>query len=230
MAQIGEFSFIIANLGRTAGVTTGALYPIAVAVSSVTTFLTPYLLRSAHTVTALLSRFSPRPLVTFATFYTAWLSRLTHHTTGSREVQSLFLRLILYLAATMVLFVATWSVARPLASPLPVILPRQTELLQWGIAALVTLPLLFIIGRTLESLTQNITASLLRRSETGTPRENGLVRNSLRFIFGWIAAVFVLAAGVPVLPPLVPQLMEILGLLATTFFFWESLVRFHSRI
>ena len=95
MAQIGEFSFIIANLGRTSGVTGATLYPIAVIVSSVTTFLTPYLLRSAHAVTALLGRFSPRPLVTFATFYIAWLSRLTDRRAGSRTVQSVSLRLIL---------------------------------------------------------------------------------------------------------------------------------------
>ena len=132
MAQIGEFSFIIANLGRASGVTSGALYPIAVAVSSLTTFLTPYLLRSAHSVTALLGRFSPRPLVTFATFYTAWLSRLTDRTSGSGVVRSQALRLTIYLAATVALFVAVWSMARTLASGLPVIVPRQTELLQWG--------------------------------------------------------------------------------------------------
>ncbi|MBI4525286.1 MAG: TrkA C-terminal domain-containing protein, partial [Deltaproteobacteria bacterium] len=230
MAQIGEFSFIIANLGRAAGVTSGALYPIAVAVSSLTTFLTPYLLRSARSVTALMARFSPRPLVTFATFYIAWLARLTDRTSGSRTIQSVSLRLIVYLAVTVALFVATWSGTRPLAGRLPVIVPRQTELLQWGIAALVALPFLFIIGRTLESLTQDITASLLRRPKAGTPREAGLVRNSLRFLFGWIAAVFVLAAGTPVLPPFVPLVIVVCGLLATTFFFWESLVRFHTQV
>jgi CPA2 family monovalent cation:H+ antiporter-2 len=230
MAQIGEFSFIIANLGRSAGVTSGALYPIAVAVSSITTFLTPYLLRSAHAVTAMLGRFSPRPLVTFATFYTAWLSRLTDRTSGPHAVRSQALRLTLYLAATVALFVAVWSMVRILASGLPVIVPRQTELLQWGIAALVVLPFLFIIGRTLESLTQSVITSLLRRSNADTPREAGLVRNSLRFLFGWITAVFVLAAGTPVLPPFVPLVIVIIGLLATTFLFWESLLRFHSRI
>ena len=230
MAQIGEFSFIIANLGRTSGVTSGSLYPIAVAVSSITTFLTPYLLRSAHAVTAVLGRFSPRPLVTFATFYTAWLSRLIDRTSGSGVVRSQALRLILYLAATVALFVAVWSGMRPLASGLPVIVPRQTELLQWGIAALVVLPFLFIIGRTLESLTQSVMVSLLRRSNVEAPREASLIRNSLRFLFGWIAAVFVLAAGTPVLPPFVPLVVVIIGLLATTFLFWESLVRFHSRI
>ena len=73
-------------------------------------------------------------------------------------------------------------------------------------------------------------ASLLRRSNAEAPREASLVRNSLRFLFGWIAAVFVLAAGTPVLPTFAPLVIVIIGLLATTFFFWESLVRFHRRI
>jgi CPA2 family monovalent cation:H+ antiporter-2 len=44
LAQIGEFSFIIATLGLSLGVTSGFLYPIAVAVSAVTTFTTPYMI------------------------------------------------------------------------------------------------------------------------------------------------------------------------------------------
>ncbi len=45
LAQIGEFSFIIATLGLTLKVTSDFLYPIAVAVSALTTFTTPYLIR-----------------------------------------------------------------------------------------------------------------------------------------------------------------------------------------
>ncbi len=44
LAQIGEFSFIIAGLGMSLGVTSDFLYPIAVAVSAITTFTTPYLI------------------------------------------------------------------------------------------------------------------------------------------------------------------------------------------
>lgn len=47
LSQIGEFSFIIATLGLTLNVTSSFLYPIAVAVSAVTTFATPYLIKSA---------------------------------------------------------------------------------------------------------------------------------------------------------------------------------------
>lgn len=45
LAQIGEFSFIIATLGLTLKVTSPFLYPVAVAVSAVTTFTTPYLIK-----------------------------------------------------------------------------------------------------------------------------------------------------------------------------------------
>ena len=47
MAQIGEFSFIIASLGLSLGVISQFLYPIVVAVSVITTFLTPYMIRAA---------------------------------------------------------------------------------------------------------------------------------------------------------------------------------------
>ena len=45
MAQIGEFSFIIASLGLSLGVISDYLYPVVVAVSVITTFLTPYMIR-----------------------------------------------------------------------------------------------------------------------------------------------------------------------------------------
>jgi len=47
MAQIGEFSFIIASLGLSLGVISHFLYPVVVAVSVITTFLTPYMIRLA---------------------------------------------------------------------------------------------------------------------------------------------------------------------------------------
>lgn len=47
MAQIGEFAFIIAALGESLGVTDGFLMPIVVAVSIITTFLTPYMIKLA---------------------------------------------------------------------------------------------------------------------------------------------------------------------------------------
>jgi monovalent cation:H+ antiporter-2, CPA2 family len=48
LSQIGEFSFIIANLGLTLKVTSNFLYPIAVGVSVITTFTTPYMMRASE--------------------------------------------------------------------------------------------------------------------------------------------------------------------------------------
>ena len=47
MAQIGEFAFIIASLGLSLGVISDFLYPVVVAVSVITTFLTPYMIRAS---------------------------------------------------------------------------------------------------------------------------------------------------------------------------------------
>jgi CPA2 family monovalent cation:H+ antiporter-2 len=62
LAQIGEFSFIIATLGVTLGVVSDFLYPIAVAVSVITTFTTPYLIRSSDQAVLGLKRLLPPTL------------------------------------------------------------------------------------------------------------------------------------------------------------------------
>jgi CPA2 family monovalent cation:H+ antiporter-2 len=60
LAQIGEFSFIIAGLGLSLNVTSEFLYPIAISVSAITTFTTPYLIRASDDVVSLLERKLPR--------------------------------------------------------------------------------------------------------------------------------------------------------------------------
>lgn len=59
LSQIGEFSFIIATLGLTLNVTSAFLYPIAVAVSAVTTFTTPYMIKASGPFAGLLERLLP---------------------------------------------------------------------------------------------------------------------------------------------------------------------------
>lgn len=59
LAQIGEFAFIIASLGLTLGVTSRFLYPVVVAVSIVTTFLTPYMIRAAVPAYGFVERLMP---------------------------------------------------------------------------------------------------------------------------------------------------------------------------
>ena len=63
MAQIGEFSFIIASLGLSLGVISDFLYPVVVAVSVITTFLTPYMIRLATPAYNRLERHLPEKLI-----------------------------------------------------------------------------------------------------------------------------------------------------------------------
>ena len=63
MAQIGEFSFIIASLGLSLGVISDFLYPVVVAVSVITTFLTPYMIRFATPVYNNLEKHLPHKII-----------------------------------------------------------------------------------------------------------------------------------------------------------------------
>ena len=73
MAQVGEFAFIIATLGRSLGVISEFLYPVVVAVSVITTFLTPYMIRAAEPCYNFLVKHLPK----------RWVRRLTHIQTNS---------------------------------------------------------------------------------------------------------------------------------------------------
>ena len=64
MAQIGEFSFIIASLGLSLGVIGDFLYPVVVAVSVITTFLTPYMIRASAPCYNILERHLPSRWIT----------------------------------------------------------------------------------------------------------------------------------------------------------------------
>lgn len=63
MAQIGEFAFIVAGLGLSLGVTSDFLFPVAVGVSAITTFTTPYLIKSSEPVYQFLNRILPEKFI-----------------------------------------------------------------------------------------------------------------------------------------------------------------------
>lgn len=96
LAQIGEFSFIIAGLGLSLGATGAFLYPVAVAVSAITTLTTPWLIRAAEPAAEWIDRKLPRPLQTFAALYGAWLERL-QAASAARRSQGIgrFVRLLI---------------------------------------------------------------------------------------------------------------------------------------
>ncbi len=78
LAQIGEFSFIIATLGMTLGVTSAFLYPIVVAVSAVTTFTTPFLIRYSTPFSEKLERNLPQK----------WIKSIAKYSTNTEAIKS----------------------------------------------------------------------------------------------------------------------------------------------
>ncbi len=82
LAQIGEFSFVIAALGLASGAAPPELYPVAVTVSVLTAMLTPTLMRLADPISAAIDRRLPHPVQTFVTLYESWVE-LIRRGTGS---------------------------------------------------------------------------------------------------------------------------------------------------
>jgi monovalent cation:H+ antiporter-2, CPA2 family len=88
LTQIGEFSFIIAQIGVAGGAVGGFLYDITVAVAVVTAFTTPFLIRLSEPFSRWVDGRLPRPLQTFTALYGSWLEGLRK---GGAE-QTLFKR------------------------------------------------------------------------------------------------------------------------------------------
>ncbi|MGV3594808.1 MAG: cation:proton antiporter, partial [Sediminibacterium sp.] len=78
MSQIGEFSFIIATLGVSLNVTSSYLYPIAVGVSVITTFTTPYMIKLAEPLYQFLLKVLPEK----------WIRGLEKYSSSSQIIES----------------------------------------------------------------------------------------------------------------------------------------------
>lgn len=78
LSQIGEFSFIIATLGMTMNVTSSFLYPVVVAVSAVTTFTTPFMVKLAIPFSEYLEKTLPRK----------WTKRIERYSSNAQAIRS----------------------------------------------------------------------------------------------------------------------------------------------
>lgn len=111
MAQIGEFSFIIAGLGKHYGVIDPKLFPLIIAASLLTTLTTPYFMRIAPTLTALIERLLPRRATATIERYTAWwqvrkvgaAEQKTHRSLVLRWLTNALIVTSIYLAASDIL-------------------------------------------------------------------------------------------------------------------------------
>ena len=170
LAQIGEFSFIIASLGLSLKVTSDFLYPIAVAVSALTTLITPYLLRSSDRVVGWFDRAVPAPVRAWLDLYTRWVEGLgTKSSFALGLVRKWAWQIALNLILVTGIFVGAASLRRYGLSWWPTI-PRGQDGVKaalWLGAMLLSLPLLIASFRKLRALCMLLSEMSVSRKAGG---------------------------------------------------------------
>ncbi|WP_396190918.1 cation:proton antiporter [Flavobacterium sp.] len=133
LSQIGEFSFIIATLGTTLKVTSDFLYPIVVAVSAITTFTTPFMVKFAVPFSSYLEKKLPRK----------WVKRIQLYSANTEEIKSISnWQIVLRSYLTQVIIHSIIIVAIILLSSNFILPMVQGSKFGHAIAALITLVIL----------------------------------------------------------------------------------------
>ena len=157
LAQIGEFSFIIAAVGLAAGAVSSFLYPVAVAVSALTTLMTPWLIRAAEPTAMWVDRKLPRPIQTSVALYASWVDRIRSAppSTGRSKTRRL-IRLILIDAVVLALVLIGAGAERgrftTMFSNWTGASPRTSLIVVLAGAVVIAIPLLFGMVRSARML------------------------------------------------------------------------------
>mgnify|MGYP002403081514 CR=1 FL=1 len=236
LAQIGEFSFIIASLGITLKVTSSFLYPIIVAVSAITTLLTPYLIKMADPLTAYLAKIMPQRISHIFSLYTTWLQNIKPKE-GSvfliqavkKSILQIFINLILIIA----LFVAGSYFSHSMKYQiLSLIDDKFQKALIWGIALIISLPFLIAIYRKLKGLSMIIAEITVKSNKAG--EYNARMRNLISEVIPVVSMLGILlmlvALSASILPPFELLILVVAIAVIFTAFAWRWFIKLHSRL
>jgi len=116
LSQIGEFSFIIAGLGLSLNVTSDFLYPVAVAVSVLTTFTTPYMIRLSEPCYKRLDATLPQKSKTALTRYSIEAQHITEISDWKKVLRSYFINVVIFSVVIITLIVLSTRYIAPLFS------------------------------------------------------------------------------------------------------------------
>jgi len=234
LAQIGEFSFIIATLGLTLNATSAFLYPIAVTVSALTTLFTPYLIRAADPLERGIRKVMPDGLRSVLHMYTVWLQGLRFE--GDRAVIAAMVKRILLQAFVNLCMVAAIFGAgayfarryrEEIAAWIPH--PQVTNALIWGAALVLSLAFLIAAYRKLKALAMML-AEVGVRAGRHTERVQRIVAEVLPAVSIGAMMVLVSALSSSILPP-AELLIAVLAMGALILaLLWRTLVKLHSRL
>ena len=147
LAQLGEFGFIIAGMGMSLGVTRDFIYPVIIAVSVITTFTTPYLIRLGDPVSQWLNRILPSKFLEKVN-----PTQTVHIQTSKAEksewsklLKSYFLRFVMYGVVIIAIITGGQKYLRDLITTIsPNFSETVASLICCGITLAVLAPFLFL--------------------------------------------------------------------------------------
>ncbi|HCM42267.1 MAG TPA: cation:proton antiporter [Candidatus Omnitrophota bacterium] len=232
LAQIGEFSFIIAKLGQSTGVTRPELYSIAVSVSALTTLVSPLLIKHTDTIVAALKKVSPKPLVAFGNLYSGMISNIGgfsgsffSKTTIASGFKSFLIRFTISVAAGAFIFgVMQFVLGR---------FPDLAPVYYWALMGVALFPVLIALAYAFDEFIWNeIVLNLIKSREKLDESQdaNQILHNVLRFLMVLVAGVFFLALG-SLFTPSLPLTAAFMGLFFISgVFLWGSIRKAHARV
>lgn len=236
LAQIGEFSFIIAQLGLTLKVTSHFIYPIAVAVSALTTLFTPYLIRASDSVVAWFDRVAPTGLAGHLDNYTRWVGGIGQQkrtATAGKFLKKWTWQVVLNLILTAGVFITASSI-------------RDWVLVKWpdapgganGVktmlllgAIILSLPMLIAAVRKVEAMGMLISEVSVTRAAAGANTEayRAIVRNTVLVIGSLACLVFVFFLSSTILPSWKALVASVLAVAVVVVLLRKSFTRIYSK-
>ena len=232
LAQIGEFSFIIASLGISLKVTSDFLYPIAVAVAAVTAFTTPFFMKSADGVSNQVARVIPNSISEVANAYTLWLQSIQPQGDSvviAKIIRRIVIHVLVNFAVVIAIFLMSAYFVDVLEQHLPILIIHEglEKTVVWSGALLLALPFLIAAYRKLKALSM-----LLAEMSAGnySMQTRKVISEVIPIVAILVMLLLVSALSASILPP-VNLLLAVLGLFAVLVpLLWGRFVKLHSRL
>lgn len=237
LSQIGEFSFIIAALGMTLQVTSDFLYPVAVAVSAITTLLTPYLIRGADPLSLKLAKVMPRRLTRVLSLYGEWLRSIQPQGEGAL-LASMIRRILLQVGVNLALVVAIFFSGGYFAAQIGEYLGEwisdvgQQKALIWGAALLLSLPFLIAAYRKLKALSMLLAEMGVKPEMAGrhTQRVRRVIAEVIPLLSLLVIFLLLSALSASILPTSELLVLIVVVAAGVVALLWRWLIRVHTRM
>ncbi|ANC00935.1 MULTISPECIES: cation:proton antiporter [Pseudomonas] len=237
LSQIGEFSFIIAALGMTLQVTSDFLYPVAVAVSAITTLLTPYLIRAADPLSIRLGKVVPQRLSRVLSLYGEWLRNIQPQGEGAM-LAAMIRRILLQVGVNLALVIAIFFSGGYFAVRIGTWLSEwigdvgQQKAVIWGAALLLSLPFLIAAYRKLKALSMLLAEMGVKPEMAGrhTQRVRRVIAEVIPLLSLLVIFLLLSALSASILPT--NELLLVIAVVAAVVvaLLWRWFVRVHTRM